>query len=424
MKLLATARLLFHTIDPVYAPEFEAYRIRGNATKARIVVWIGLFFTLALFTVDYLRWRDGEFETRPLYRALFATHLLLLLLIVPAVLLRRWQRARDLARQRLGTRLVLGIAATSMLPMAVLSLADRGALTMFAIFMLILNLVFTLPHRTRFIANALAVLPMFVTVFALHHGQPRLVFVQIAESIGLLLPALVFATVQYNLQVSQFTRGKLLEHEKQRSDALLLNILPASVAEELKATGWVKPRFYPEATILFADFRNFSQICRRLSPQQLIDDLSHCFRGFDAIVARHGLERIKTIGDAYMCVAGVPEPTDDQAARAVGAALDMHAFLAEWRRERTAQDLPVFEARIGIHTGPVVAGVAGTTRFAFDIWGDAVNVAARIESAGEANRVNVSGATRALLDGRFRCTFRGVLPVKNIGEEAMFFVEA
>lgn len=201
-------------------------------------------------------------------------------------------------------------------------------------------------------------------------------------------------------------KNELIKKEQQRSDDLLLNILPATVARELKRTGKATARRYESASVLFTDFVGFSTIASGKEPEELVQLLDRTFRAFDEITERHGLEKIKTIGDAYMCVGGVPTEDLNHARKAVAAALEIQEYLA-------AEG--VFRARIGIHSGPVVAGVVGQRKFAYDIWGDTVNQAARLEAAGQVGEVTVSEATCALLGEAFACEHVGVFEAKNIG---------
>lgn len=217
--------------------------------------------------------------------------------------------------------------------------------------------------------------------------------------------------------------NKIIKAERDISDELLLNILPASVAEELKRDGAAVARQYDQVSVLFSDFKGFSKIASSLSPADLVEDLDECFKGFDEIVQKAGVEKIKTIGDAYMCASGLPEEDEKHAEKLVQVAIDMQKFLDRWNIRRQALGKPKFEARIGIHTGPIVAGVVGSKKFAYDIWGDTVNVAARMESAGEANRVNVSSSTYVHIKDKYVCRYRGRIPAKNIGEIEMYFVE-
>ena len=219
-------------------------------------------------------------------------------------------------------------------------------------------------------------------------------------------------------------KNVIIEKERERAENLLLNILPASIAQELKLYNFAKARRLEMVTVLFTDFVNFSHISEILSPEDLVADLDFCFRQMDAIVMQFGLEKIKTIGDAYMCAGGVPEASGDNIhQRVVQAGLEMQKFLTEWKKTCISEGKPVFEARLGIHTGAVVAGVVGTKKFAYDIWGDTVNIAARMQSSGEKGRVNVSGDTYQLIKHQFNCSFRGKVAAKNKGDIEMYFVE-
>ncbi|MEI6409204.1 MAG: adenylate/guanylate cyclase domain-containing protein [Bacteroidota bacterium] len=218
-------------------------------------------------------------------------------------------------------------------------------------------------------------------------------------------------------------KNKIIREEQQRSDNLLLNILPGLVAEELKQKGRTNARFFEDVSVLFADFVGFSKIAEQLSPQQLVTELDTCFQAFDEIISKHGLEKIKTIGDAYMCAGGLPNGGGSQLRAMVTAAKEMQLWLHEWNTERDKKGQPRFDARIGIHSGPVVAGVVGSRKFAFDIWGDTVNIAARVEQAGEGGKINISGEAYAIVNQFFPCHYRGKIAVKNKGEIDMYFVE-
>jgi len=213
-----------------------------------------------------------------------------------------------------------------------------------------------------------------------------------------------------------------LKDEEERSNELLENILPAEIAKELKETGKAKARKYDQVTVLFSDFKNFTTISEQLSPEDLVKELDTCFKAFDFIIGEHeGIEKIKTIGDAYMCASGFTKhktiPNE-----IIKAALEMQQFLDEIKEERKAKGLPFFEARIGLHTGPVVAGVVGVNKFAYDIWGDTVNIASRMESQSEVGKVNISESTYDLVRYRFNCQHRGKISAKNKGMIDMYFV--
>ena len=218
-------------------------------------------------------------------------------------------------------------------------------------------------------------------------------------------------------------KNRLIDEERKRSDELLLNILPASIATELKERGKAKARKFPEATVLFSDFQNFTSIAERLTPEELVEELDKCFKAFDFIIAQYeDIEKIKTIGDAYMCASGLSD-RKSLPLNLIRAALEMQEFLKEQKEERNRLGKPYFEARIGIHTGPVVAGVVGVNKFAYDIWGDTVNIAARVESNGQVGRVNISESTYSLVKYKFDCSYRGKVEAKNKGLLDMYFVE-
>jgi class 3 adenylate cyclase len=206
-----------------------------------------------------------------------------------------------------------------------------------------------------------------------------------------------------------------LESTKARSDELLLNILPAKIAEELKTGNAVEPRFYDSVTIMFTDFKGFTRFAESSEPRTLVNDLDQYFSAFDEIVERHNLEKLKTIGDAYMCAGGLPEPNRTHPADACRAALEIQDFMGRVNRQREKMRLAPWELRIGLHTGPVMAGVVGKKKFTYDIWGDAVNVAARMESTGDAGRVVISESTYHRVKDAFACTQRGPVEAKNKG---------
>jgi adenylate cyclase len=210
---------------------------------------------------------------------------------------------------------------------------------------------------------------------------------------------------------------------KKRSDGLLLNILPRETAEELKRHGSAKARHFESVTVLFTDFKGFTTLSEQMSPQLLVEEINDCFSAFDRIIEQHGLEKIKTIGDSYMAAGGLPVPNATHAEDVVRAALDIRDHMERSTREKRAKGMPFFEVRIGIHTGPVVAGIVGIKKFQYDIWGDTVNTASRMESAGEAGKVNISESTYQLVKDRFQCHFRGQMEAKGKGPVRMYFVD-
>lgn len=214
--------------------------------------------------------------------------------------------------------------------------------------------------------------------------------------------------------------GVAIAAERDRADALLKNILPGKVAEELKASNQVTPRFYESATVMFTDFCGFTRLTERMDPKSLIDQLDEYFSAFDAIAGRHRLEKLKTIGDAYMCAGGLPDAQRTHPVDACLAAIEFQDFIARSNQQRERLRLPRWDIRIGLHTGPVIAGVVGRRKFTYDVWGDAVNVAARMESSGEAGAINVSEATMNRVRTLFEFADRGVLEAKGKGAMPMY----
>ncbi len=211
---------------------------------------------------------------------------------------------------------------------------------------------------------------------------------------------------------------KVIEQEKEKAELLLTNILPAEIAEELKANGHVKAQYYDNVTVFFADFKNFSKISEYINPLKLIAELDKSFAYFDEICVKYKLEKIKTIGDAYMCAGGIPLRNDSHFVDAILAAMEIQQYM-----RKAEENQWLCQLRIGIHTGDLIAGVVGKNKFAYDIWGDTVNTASRMETAGEVGKINISGDTYEYVKKFFICTYRGKIPVKNKGDIDMYFVE-
>jgi len=255
--------------------------------------------------------------------------------------------------------------------------------------------------------------------------QKRITYLFIGVAVAVLLLALFFfslfrANRRTARQLSE--KNTLIEAERERADKLLLNILPSSIATELKATGSARAQKFDEVSVLFTDFKNFTRVAEQLSPEELVEELDRCFKAFDSIINQYkDIEKIKTIGDAYMCASGLSE-RHSLPGNLVKSALAIQEYLEEYKKDRIRLGKPYFEARIGIHTGPVVAGVVGLKKFVYDIWGDTVNIAARVESQGEVGRVNISETTYNRIKYEYDCTYRGKVEAKNKGFLDMYFV--
>ena len=229
--------------------------------------------------------------------------------------------------------------------------------------------------------------------------------------------------IHYGQTIKELDHARIeTANEKARTEELLTNILPESIADELKKNGRVQPRYTRSATILFADFKGFTLLAERTEPLSLVGLLDEYFTAFDDIMARHRLEKLKTIGDAYMAVAGLPTADRRHPINACLAALDMQATVARMKAQNEKMWLPALEVRIGIHTGPVISGVVGKRKFAFDVWGDAVNTASLMEANGEPGRINISEELAGHVTALFELEPRGAITAKHERAHEMFFL--
>jgi adenylate cyclase len=210
--------------------------------------------------------------------------------------------------------------------------------------------------------------------------------------------------------------------EKEKTDALLANLLPRNTASELMEKGKATKMKYNFVTVLFSDIQGFTKIAEEMNPEVLIDELDKFFFYFDSVVEKYGIEKIKTIGDAYMCAGGIPEKNRTNPVEVILAALEMKAYMTSLKENSEIEGMKYWDIRIGIHTGTVVAGVVGHKKLSYDIWGDTVNTASRMESSGEAGKINISGTTYEFVREFFNCEYRGKMPVKYKGELEMYFV--
>jgi class 3 adenylate cyclase/Tfp pilus assembly protein PilF len=240
---------------------------------------------------------------------------------------------------------------------------------------------------------------------------------------GGLILIFIIAFIIYRNYKAKVRINKILDHQKMQIEQLLLNILPQEVAKELQESGHATPRDYEKVSVLFTDFKNFTTIADKMSPGELVDELNHCFMAFDDIIEKHRLEKIKTIGDSYMCAGGIPTPDEEHPYNIVKAGLEIQQYVIQNNLRRFEKGLPPWDIRVGIHVGPLVAGVVGKKKYAYDIWGSTVNIASRMESNGEPGLVNISSATYELVKNRFRCKYRGKIYAKNVGEVDMYFID-
>ena len=243
------------------------------------------------------------------------------------------------------------------------------------------------------------------------------IFSQIAISID---SAVLTDTLEEKLE----QRSEQIKKERDKANELITNILPKKVAEELKTYGRVKSQKFDNVSVLFTDFKDFSIFSESLNAEQIINELDECFREFDRIIEKYGLEKIKTIGDSYMCAGGIPESNDLHEYQITRAGLEMLAFMEASNQDRIKRGITPLALRVGIHSGPLIAGIVGSIKYAYDIWGPTVNIASRMESSGIPGRLNVSGSLYLRISDKFNCTYRGKISAKNIGEVDMYLVDA
>ena len=231
-----------------------------------------------------------------------------------------------------------------------------------------------------------------------------------------------FARKLYMLEQIINKRTEDLVIEKEKTEALLANVLPKNTASEIMEKGKATKIKYNFVTVLFSDIQGFTKIAEETNPEILIDELDKFFFYFDSVVEKFGIEKIKTIGDAYMCAVGIPEKNRTNPVEVILAALEMKAYMNKLKEASEVEGMKYWDIRIGIHTGTVVAGVVGQKKLSYDIWGDTVNTASRMESSGEAGKINISGTTYEFVKEFFKCEYRGKMPVKYKGELEMYFV--
>ncbi len=270
--------------------------------------------------------------------------------------------------------------------------------------------------------------PSIIGEFALLLGEPRTASITALEPCTFYrLPAQVFndklvGNPEITMGILKSLASKVIK-EGEKNQRLMQNILPYEIAEELRNKGEVDVKNYSKVSVLFTDFKGFTALTEQMTPQALIEELNDCFSNFDEIVAGFQMEKIKTIGDAYMCAGGIPKANTINPVDAVLAGLAMQRFIQRRRAEKELAGSEYWNCRLGISTGEVIAGIIGKHKFAYDIWGDTVNTASRMESSGEPGRVNISESTYREVRDLFVCAPRGAIEAKGKGKIEMYFVE-
>jgi len=248
-------------------------------------------------------------------------------------------------------------------------------------------------------------------------GRARWYYIGGIAALVILLVSVLLA--MYLTYKKQKVANEMISKEKHKAEELLLNILPEQAAAELKSKGMVHPQQFDDVTVIITDFVGFTTAAEKFSPKQLVGELHTIFKAFDGMLEKYKIEKIKTIGDAYLAIAGVPVRDADHAANAVALAIKMRDYML-YRKSQLGE--ATFQMRIGVHSGSVVAGIVGSKKFAYDIWGDTVNMAARMEQNSIAGKINISQSTYELVKSRFHCEFRGEIEAKNKGRVAMYYV--
>lgn len=413
--------------------EFESILRIRNAGSTWGIVGISLGFLVVSVALDLLRYQAGMFDQHWVYQWLFISHLLFATQIFPLYFLwRNWTAIKEgkypHTRAVITTSLVL--TCITLTSMTIFTIVERGSVLHYGIYILLINFLILLPHRWRIRFNLISLFLVILTVVIICQDDIHALAVTITEVIGITIPGFLIATYRYNENVWQFLVDKRLKEQKElivtereKSDQLLLNILPTSIATELKENGKVQPRQHEQVVILFSDFKGYTALSKTMTPADLVLELDSCFSAFDAIVQKYQLEKIKTLGDGYFCVGGIEEEGDEAVFRMVVAAKEMLAFMAQRKVEHLQQGIPAFDVRIGLHCGPVVAGVVGKSKFTYDIWGSTVNIASRMETAGAVGRINISEAIYQIVHPEIPCTYRGEIEAKGLGKTKMYFID-
>ena len=269
--------------------------------------------------------------------------------------------------------------------------------------------------------------------FANAPDPPGIALTVPAIVIGLIVLLVIQVTIYRLLDLKFKHRQQVLEQIinkknedliriNEKTEALLANVLPKDTADEIMAKGKATKTKYNFVTVLFSDIQGFTQIAEEMNPEVLIDELDKFFFHFDSVVEKYRIEKIKTIGDAYMCAGGIPEKNRTNPVEVIMAGLEMQEYMKKLKEASLIKGIKYWDIRIGIHTGTVIAGVVGHKKLSYDIWGDTVNIASRMESSGEAGKINISGATYEFVKDFFICEYRGKMPVKYKGELDMYFV--
>jgi class 3 adenylate cyclase len=394
----------------------------------------------ALFTIENTSWNEVLYNLIPCFSAIFSFWFSYVFLELNSMK-QRWIKIV------FNGFLILFIvsAIASLLNIPVLNSLTINASGVAAIFLFSVGIIRLRNHYKPAAIYLIAYIPSFISVpYLVYYVTGHVKYTWFTHN-NLLL-SIVLQAILFSLAIAQkirllkeenanllqgekeqlermvLARTSELKTEKENVENLLLNILPLEVSEELKSKGYADARQFDEVTVMFTDFIDFTQISENLSPTDLVAEIHTCFKAFDEIITKYKIEKIKTIGDSYMCVGGLPVPNKTNAVDIINASIEIQNYMQRHREERRKEGKVSFEIRIGAHTGAVVAGIVGIKKFAYDIWGDTVNTASRMESSSEGGKINISESTYAVVKDKFKCTYRGKIVAKNKGAIDMYFV--
>ncbi|MBL7717987.1 MAG: hypothetical protein JNL72_04055 [Flavipsychrobacter sp.] len=421
----------------VHLDNYRFYMVLNLAqTMAWIThaLWMLVFFSLGIYLIAYIQLVSVAIYILSIALNRRARHMLSMTLSLAELVFHQVLVSRLIGWDA-GFQYFIPVAAIFPFLIPRANLVWKWALVLFAVLgYLYIELfirkstpVFALDSGGLFVFNVLNITLAFgffttwAYYFTVSEARSQTIIRQQARDLADAEHAIEQAKIEERLKMQEH-ENMLITREKERYQELLLNILPYEVARELKDTGKSEARMYHNVTVMFTDFKDFTRISERLTAEEVVHEIDICFRAFDDIAGKYAIEKIKTIGDSYMAVCGLPVPNDRHADIMVAAALEIRAFMQQHNERQRAQGKIVFETRIGIHSGPVVAGIIGVKKFAYDIWGDTVNIASRMESSCKEGEVNISGSTYELVKDSYPCSYRGKVMAKNKGAIDMYFV--
>ena len=418
-------------IDSQYYPQFRLKTAYENASRIKILFYFTAFFLPLFLIVDVMRYGSGKLENNIIYQLLVVDHFLfgvMLYTSAQAWIHRKKIDARTYPKVESFVSNFIWSLILCMMPASILCIYDRDTLVLFTIYSVVLNIILELDHRKSVWLNLSSFIVSLIAVLFYHESVTKQLVTSMELTAVFGIPFII-SRRQYALKLREFEFQNILNEqniviqiEKEKSDKLLLNILPAEIAEELKEKGTSEAHQFEKVSVLFTDFVNFTGMAQELTPKQLVAEIHYCFKNFDEIIERHGLEKIKTIGDAYLAVSGLPKRNVHNPKNVVKAAVEILDFIERYKYEKHIAQSLGWGIRIGINSGPVVAGIVGVKKFAYDIWGDTVNTAARLEQHSEPGMINVSTNTFELLKNDFTFDYRGKIEAKNKGMLDMYFL--